>query len=322
MAARAAAPTDLAVALDALERDHAYRGQVVHRRALPARGARYAPLEPPLPEPLRARLAAMGITRLYTHQAAAVDAVRRGEHIAVITPTASGKTLCYNLPVLEHLVQAPAARALYLFPTKALAQDQVDALAEFGLPQVHAATYDGDTPAADRRRIREHATIVLTNPDMLHRGILPQHVRWATFLRGLRFVVLDDMHVYRGVFGSHVANVLRRLRRVCALYGGRPQFICTSATIANPREFAERLLGVPVSVIAESGAPQGPRQVVLWNPPLLDRAAMARRSPYSEATWLFTRLVQAGVRTIVFTKARKITELIYRYARARLAEEA
>jgi len=322
VAARAAPPADLAAVLDALERDRAYRGQVVHRRALPARGARYATLEPPLPEPLRERLAALGITRLYTHQAAAVDAVRRGEHIAVITPTASGKTLCYNLPVLEHLVQAPTSRALYLFPTKALAQDQADALAEFGLPQVRAATYDGDTPAADRRRIREHATIVLTNPDMLHRGILPQHVRWATFLRGLRFVVLDDMHVYRGVFGSHVANVLRRLRRVCALYGGRPQFICTSATIANPREFAERLLGVPVSVIAESGAPQGPRQVVLWNPPLLDRAAMARRSPYSEATWLFTRLVQAGVRTIVFTKARKITELIYRYARARLAEEA
>lgn len=313
---------DIAAFLADLEQDSAYDGQIVHRRSLPSRAARYALLEPPLPEVLRRRLAAIGITRLYTHQAAAVDAVRRGEHIAVITPTASGKTLCYNLPVLEHLVDDPAARALYLFPTKALAQDQRDGLEEFGLPDVRIATYDGDTPPGERRRIRDGVHILLTNPDMLHMGVLPQHFRWAEFLRRLRFVVIDDMHIYRGVFGSNVANILRRLRRVCALHGSRPQFICASATIANPQEFAERLLGLRVTVIDEGGAPQGTREVVLWNPPYLDEARMARRSPYSEATWLFTSLVRRGVRTIAFTKARKITELVYRYAQTRLTKEA
>ncbi len=313
---------DIAAFLADLEQDSAYDGQIVHRRSLPSRAARYALLDPPLPEVLRRRLAATGITRLYMHQAAAVDAVRRGEHIAVITPTASGKTLCYNLPVLEHLADDPTARALYLFPTKALTQDQRDGLVEFGLPEVRIATYDGDTPPGERRRIRDSVHILLTNPDMLHLGILPQHFRWAEFLQRLRFVVIDDMHIYRGVFGSNVANILRRLRRVCALHGSRPQFICASATIANPQEFAERLLGLAVTVIDQGGAPQGPREVVLWNPPYLDKGRMARRSPYSEATWLFTSLIRRGVRTIAFTKARKITELIYRYAQNRLAKEA
>jgi len=238
---------DIDAFLAEVQRDRGYEGQIVHRRSLPARSARYAPLEPPLPTALRERLRALGIARLYTHQAAAVDAVRRGEHIAVVTPTASGKTLCYNLPVLEHLVEHPQDRAVYLFPTKALAQDQRDALEEFDLPDLQVATYDGDTPPGDRKRIRERAHILLTNPDMLHVGILPQHFRWAEFLRRLRFVVIDDMHIYRGVFGSNVANILRRLRRVCALHGARPQFICASATIANPQEFTERLLGLNVT---------------------------------------------------------------------------
>jgi len=229
----------------------------------------------------------------------------RGEHIAVVTPTASGKTLCYNLPVLEHLVEHPQDRAIYLFPTKALAQDQRDALEEFNLADLQVATYDGDTPPGDRKRIRERAHILLTNPDMLHVGILPQHFRWAEFLRRLRFVVIDDMHIYRGVFGSNVANILRRLRRVCALHGARPQFICASATIANPQEFTERLLGLNVTVIENGGAPQGPREVVLWNPPYLDEARLTRRSPYSEATWLFSTLVKRGGRTIASPRRAK-----------------
>jgi len=308
--------------LTALQQDRGYAGQIVHRRTLPARPARYAPLVPPLPAVLRRRLAALGVRRLYAHQSAAVDAVRRGEHIAVVTPTASGKTLCYNLPVLEHLLEHPDDRALYLFPTKALAQDQRDALEEFALADLRLGVYDGDTPPEERRRIRAGVHILLSNPDMLHVGILPQHFRWADLLRRLRFVVIDDMHIYRGVFGSHVANILRRLRRVCALHGSRPQFICASATIANPQEFAERLLGLGVTVIGEGGAPQGPREVVLWNPPFLDQAKQSRRSAYSEATGLFSALVARGVRTIAFTKARKITELIFRYAAARLARAA
>jgi DEAD/DEAH box helicase domain-containing protein len=300
----------------------AYRGQIVHARFLPARSPRYGVLDRPLHPGLEQRLQAQGVARLYAHQAAAVNAARRGEHVAVVTPAASGKTLCYNLPVLDALLNDPGGRALYLFPTKALAQDQLDALTSFDLPDVLAATYDGDTPARKRQPIRETARILLSNPDMLHVGILPQHFRWKPFLQRLRYVVLDEMHVYRGVFGSNVANVLRRLRRLCRLHGADPRFICTSATIANPQEFTERLLGLPVTVVSGDGAPTGPRWFVLWNPPLLDEAGVARRSALSEATGLFTELVARGVRTIAFTKARKVTELISRYAAARLRDEA
>ncbi|MDR7518760.1 MAG: DEAD/DEAH box helicase [Armatimonadota bacterium] len=308
--------------LEDVERQDGYRGQVVCRQFLPPRPARYADLNTPLHPRLVRWLQEHGIQRLYTHQAAAVEAVRQGRHIAVVTPTASGKTLCYNVPVLDALLADPRARALYLFPTKALAQDQLDTLLAFDVPEVSVATYDGDTPPRERRAIRERARILLSNPDMLHVGILPQHFRWKPFLQRLRFVVVDDMHVYRGVFGSNVANVLRRLRRVCRFHGADPQFVCTSATIANPEEFASRLLGLPVEVIDDNGAPSGPRWFLLWNPPLRDRAGAARRSALSEATALFVDLVRRGVRTIAFTKARKVTELISRYAAARLREEA
>ncbi len=313
---------DVRALLDDLRRRRDYAGQIVCERFLPPRRARYAELSPPLPEPLDAALRRRGIERLYSHQVEAVSAVRRGEHTVVVTATASGKTLCYTLPVLETLLADPRARALYLFPTKALAQDQADTLAGFELPDVPAATYDGDTPPGQRRQIREEARIILTNPDMLHLGILPQHRRWAALFRHLRYVVLDDMHIYRGVFGSHVALVLRRLQRLCRLYGSSPVFVGTSATIANPAEVASRLLGVPVTVVDRDGSPAGPRWVVLWNPPLVDRARARRRSAYTEATALFTYLVRAGVRTIVFTQARKIAELIYRYARENLREHA
>ncbi|MGH2372662.1 MAG: DEAD/DEAH box helicase [bacterium] len=308
--------------LDGLRRVPGYQGQIVHTRFLPSRSARFGTPERPLHPRLEAWLQDRGIARLYTHQAAAVDAVRRGAHIAVVTPTASGKTLCYNLPVLDALLADPEGRALYLFPTKALAQDQLDALAGFDLPEIPVATYDGDTPQKERRAAREGARILLSNPDMLHVGILPQHFRWKPFIGRLRFVVIDEMHVYRGVFGSNVANVLRRLRRLCRLHGSNPQFICTSATIANPLELAQRLLSLPVEVIGEDGAPSGPRWFALWNPPLIDEARSVRKSAITEATGLFTDLVRRDIRTIAFTKARKVTELISRYASRRLNEAA
>ncbi len=308
--------------LDGLRDRSDYQDQIVHTRFLPAHAPQFATLERPLHPRLENRLQSRGIVRLYTHQAAAVDTVRRGAHIAVVTPTASGKTLCYNLPVLDALLADATGRALYLFPTKALAQDQLDTLAAFDLAEIPIATYDGDTPQAARRGAREGARILLSNPDMLHVGILPQHFRWKPFLGRLRFVVIDEMHVYRGVFGSNVANVLRRLRRLCRLHGSSPQFICTSATIANPREFAERLLGLPVEVIDKDGAPAGPRWFALWNPPLIDEARSVRKSAITEATGLFTDLVRRDIRTIAFTKARKVTELISRYASRRLTEAA
>jgi len=308
--------------LEDLRHRSAYRGQLVCARFIPARAARFGELDAPLHPELESRLRARGIVRLYTHQAEAVAAVRRGEHVAVTTATASGKTLCYNLPVLDALLRDPQTTALYLFPTKALAQDQLDELRSLAPPQIPSATYDGDTPVRQRRAAREQARMLLSNPDMVHVGILPQHFRWQAFLHRLRFVVIDEMHVYRGVFGSNVANVLRRLRRLCRLHGSDPQFICTSATIANPDEFARRLLGLPVTVISDDGAPTGPRWFALWNPPLLDGAGVARRSALSEATGLFTELVRRRVRTIAFTKARRVTELIARYAARRLREEA
>jgi len=290
-----------------------YRGQIVHQESFSARPARFGAIARPLPDALDAALRRQGVARLYAHQAETLEAARAGASVIVTTGTSSGKTLCYALPVLETLLTEPAARALFVYPTKALAQDQADALGEFGLP-VCVGTYDGDTPADERRRLRAEAQILLTNPDMLHVGILPQHFRWTPFLRSLRYIVLDDMHVYRGVFGSHVALILRRLRRLCRLRGADPQFICTSATIANPGEFGHRLTGVPLRVVDTDAAPRGPRRFVLWNPPVLDRARMGRRSPYVEASQLLAALVRRDVRTIVFTKARKITELIYRYA--------
>src|SRR5581483_8548137 len=220
-----------------LKRAEFYKGQIAHVERIPARQARYGALERPLHSSLDAKLRELGVRRLYAHQAEAVNAARDGEHVTVVTATASGKTLCYNLPVLDAVLSDSRARAFYLFPTKALAQDQLGKLNDFGLfPTVRFATYDGDTPAADRRFIKKGAHIVLTNPDMLHVGILPYHTTWSGFLANLKYVVVDEMHTYRGVFGAHVAHILRRLRRACAFYGADPQFLCCSATIANPEE--------------------------------------------------------------------------------------
>jgi len=247
-------------------------------------------------------------------------------NVMVSTSSASGKSLCYNIAVLEAVLTEPASRALYLFPTKALAQDQLRSLQELFCPGLlkwnELDTFDGDTPQAARAEIRKRARVILTNPDMLHLGILPNHQSWSRVLRHLKYVVVDEAHTYRGVFGSHVACVLRRLRRLCALYGAKPRFICCSATIANAGEHAEGLVGLPFSVVDNDGSPHGGKEFVFWNPPLIDQAKSLRRSANSEATNLFSALVSHDIRSLTFARSRRLTELIYRYSRERLRETA
>jgi DEAD/DEAH box helicase domain-containing protein len=303
-----------------------YRDQVVHVERLKARRARYAQLERPLPPALLTALRQAGAGKLYHHQARAINAARRGQHVILATATASGKTLAYNVPVLEALLADGHARALYLFPTKALAHDQLRGLRELVAGTTgdrRFNTYDGDTPQGVRARLRRESSIILTNPDMLHLGILPNHTLWAEFFTNLRFVVIDEAHIYRGVFGSHVGCVLRRLWRLCARYGSAPQIIACSATIANPGQHLHRLAGVEAVVVGDEddGAPSGVREFVLWNPPFVDRAQTARRSANIEAARLFARLVQAGIRTITFTRSRRVAELLLLYARRILEDE-
>ncbi len=322
-----------AMALDQLLADLRGDGQfmanVMAWHTLPAQNARTLPIPPFLHPALHQALATRGIQQLYTHQTQAVEAALAGQAIAVVTPTASGKTLCYNLPILDTLLRDPDARALYLFPTKALGHDQLEELDAWrntlkrqGLPAstFNAAAYDGDTPSSARTRLRKEARLIITNPDMLHMGILPYHTQWEAFFSGLRYVVLDEMHTYRGVFGSHVANVLRRLRRVCAAYGSVPQFICTSATIANPGQLAQQLTESPVTVIDETGAPRGAKHIILYNPPLFDADKGLRRSSTLEAQELAARCVLGGVQTIVFGRSRLTTELLLTYLRERVAK--
>src|SRR5919199_839237 len=306
--------------LRALRQDPNNHDRIVYVREEAPRGALFDAPDPPLTPPLQQALGTQGITRLYRHQAQAMKAVRAGGNVGIVTATASGKTLCYHLPTLEELLADPRRRALYLFPTKALAQDQLRALRELatGLPHIRPAIYDGDTPQAERAAIRASANVLLSNPDMLHVGILPHHERWRRMLQNLRFVVIDEAHIYRSVFGSHVAQILRRLRRICEYYGSAPQFVLASATIGNPREHLETLIGDDVTIVDDDGAPRGPRTLIFWNPPLLSVASGARRSANVETTALFTDLVANGIRTLAFTKARKIAELLLRYARNRL----
>jgi DEAD/DEAH box helicase domain-containing protein len=302
-----------------------YVDQIAHVEHLPSREAVYGELEAALPAALEMRLKEMGRLPLYRHQAEAVNHVRNGDNIMVATPSASGKTLCYNLPVLEKLLTDARSRALYLYPTKALAQDQLRAFRELAgqlISPTEAAIFDGDTPQAERAALRKHARLILSNPDMLHVGILPNHHSWSVFLRNLKYVILDEAPVYRGVFGSHVALVIRRLRRLCALYNSQPQFVFCSATIANPGEHAERLTGLPFTVVSSDGSPRGSKEFVFWNPPIVDKEKATRRSPNSEATHLFTRLISQEVRTLAFTRTRRLTELIYTYARDQLAESS
>ena len=308
--------------------------EMVHAQSLPARPARYAELAEPLPRALAHALEAQGITRLYSHQAQAIDLARAGKHVVVATGTASGKSLAYHIPVLERLLLEKPATALYLFPTKALAQDQLRGLRRFAdtshdlARALTTGTYDGDTPGSARRKLRETGNAILTNPDMLHQGILPYHARWGRFFSNLRYVVVDEVHTYRGIFGSHVANVLRRLRRVARHYGADPQFLCSSATLKNPQELAELLVNDDVSVVDQDGSPRGPKLFVFWNPRTYEKAgedgsdSFARRSASVDAERILVAMLKRGVQSIVFTKARVVAELIYRYARERLERES
>jgi len=328
--------------------------QIAHVEVLPERPARYGRLVGGLHPAVAAALKEQGIGRLYKHQAEAIAHLRRGKSVVIVTGTASGKTLCYNLPVVETLLEDPQATMLYLFPTKALTQDQLRGLGKFrchsepepaaggsgarnqdlcrrpeggDLPEIEflAGAYDGDTPQNLRRKLRDGANVLLTNPDMLHQGILPQHPRWNRFFTHLRYIVIDEVHAYRGVFGSHLANVLRRLRRICAHYGATPQIICCSATIGNPKEHAEQITGQPMELVTNDGSPRGPKRFVLWNPPPVETAARGkegdwrvggdRRSPLWEGVHLMSSLVKEGVQTIAFVRTRLAAELIFKNCR-------
>ena len=315
---------DITAFLNHLESQPTYNGQIAHIEHIPSREASYAELDEPLVTELQDCLNEHGLSPLYVHQAEAVNRARQGKNVMVATSSASGKTLCYNIAVLQAILTEPGSRALYLFPTKALAQDQLRNLRQLFCPRLlpveDVATFDGDTPRAERAEIKKHAKIILTNPDMLHVGILPNHQSWTGLLRHLRYVVIDEAHTYRGVFGSHVACVLCRLRRLCSVYGSNPQFICCSATIANPGEHAGGLTGLPCEVVDGDGSPRGRKDFIFWNPPLIDEARSARRSANSEATNLFSELVSHGSRTLTFARTRRLTELIYIYSKKRLAE--
>jgi DEAD/DEAH box helicase domain-containing protein len=284
----------------------------------PAREPKLEPLPDDLDPRLASALVATGVTALYRHQAEAWEAARRGENVVVTTGTASGKSLAFNLPVLDEIAREPKTRALYLYPTKALAQDQARALEELRLKGLRPAIYDGDTPGERRWQIRKWSNVVLTNPDMLHVGVLPHHDRWGDVLANLRYVVVDEAHVYRGVFGSHVANVLRRLRRTARIYGAEPQFLLASATIANPGELELDLTGVGATVVDRDTSARAERQVVIWNPPLLDAELGLRASALGDASRLLAQLASRGLRTICFAKSRKAAELIHRFARERV----
>jgi DEAD/DEAH box helicase domain-containing protein len=291
---------------------------------LPARDAQLTDVPRDLPAGVRQALEARGITRLFSHQAESLTLARRGRDLVVATPTASGKSLCFNLPILEQLAADPGARALYLFPTKALSRDQEQALRAVMVDAEidrGAITYDGDTPGDARRAAREHGSVVLTNPDMLHAGMLPHHAAWARLFANLRFVVIDELHTYRGVMGSHLANVIRRLRRIADFHGSRPTFICASATIGNPQEHAAALLGGEVELVGESGAPAGPRQLLVYNPPVVNEALGIRASYTKTAVRLAADLIRAGVPSLVFGQSRNTVEVMLKYLRDRLAPD-
>ncbi|MDR1909927.1 MAG: DEAD/DEAH box helicase [Spirochaetaceae bacterium] len=325
--------------------DPSFADHIVENRLIPAREGSYVPFPPDLDRRIAGALRARGISSIYTHQREVWDTVRAGKNVVVVTPTASGKTLCYNLPALDALLRDEKARALYLFPTKALSQDQQSELNELilapqdsappgdsGLPGdspkpgappalsgITVATYDGDTPESLRTAARDRGRIIISNPDMLHAGVLPNHPRWIKFFSNLKYVVVDEAHTYRGVFGSHVADLLRRFRRIAAFYGSRPVFILCSATIANPRELAEMLTGEEVSLVDRNGAPQGEKRIILYNPPLVDAVQGIRRSAVTESRRWMLAFLKAGIKTILFAHSRVKTEVAAAYVNEDLA---
>ena len=314
---------DVQAFLDRVRGQPWYNGQVVDDRTVPPRDAVERAPGASLHPALVQRLQDLDRWPLYSHQADAIDAALGGENVVVATPAASGKSLCFQAPALHDWLEDRGSRALFLYPTKALAQDQLKALRELGLEGVapNLAVYDGDTPQDERAGIRRSAHVLLTNPDMLHAGILPNHKVWASFLQRLRTVVIDEAHAYRGVFGSHVSLLLRRLRRVCARYGASPRFILCSATIGNPEELAENLVGEPFTAVMESGAPRGQKRFLFWNPPLKDAESGAREKAYRESARLLAETARSGVRTLAFVRTRRMAELVYGAARDLVAEK-
>ena len=314
---------NLAQYIDALKKNPAFMQNVTHWREMPARAAKYADFPDSLDARIQAVLRERGIQKLYSHQRHALDAVEAGKDIVVVTPTASGKTLCYNLPVLNAILRDPDARALYLFPTKALSSDQVAEL--YGMVErlgadIKAYTYDGDTPASARRAIRQAGHVVVTNPDMLHSGVLPHHTKWVKLFENLKYVVIDEIHAYRGIFGSNLANVIRRLRRICAFYGANPQFICCSATINNPKELSEIMTGKPMELVDDNGAPAGVRHVVFYNPPVVNRQLGIRAGSIPETRRLAEGLVKNGIQSIIFARSRLVVEVLVRYLKELVKE--
>ncbi len=314
-------PTSADEAIAAFLSDPSLEPLLAAHRVLEPLPPRHAPWPDGLDPRLVAALHSRGVEALYTHQAAALQAIRAGRNTCVVTPTASGKTLCYNLPVLDAVARDPAARALYLFPTKALAADQLvelRALAEAAELDLRTSTYDGDTPASVRSVVRSAGQVVISNPDMLHAAILPHHTKWFKLFENLQFVVIDELHTYRGLFGSHLANVIRRLRRICRHYGSDPVFICASATIANPGELAERLIEAPVELIDDNGAPRGRRHVLIVNPPIVNAPLGIRASSLLTAQRIGERLIRDGVQTILFARSRTSVEVLTTYLREAL----
>ncbi|PKO16422.1 ATP-dependent helicase [candidate division BRC1 bacterium HGW-BRC1-1] len=306
------------VLLESLLRVPHIRNNVAHVHEIPPREAKYGEFPGDLDPRLIQALQARGYNRPYTHQAAAIQHAMNEKNVVVVTPTASGKTLCFNVPVIQRVLEEPEARALYLFPTKALAQDQygeLHQLTQAADGQIKVYTFDGDTPSSARKAIRSAGSLILTNPDMLHVGILPLHTQWIRLFENLRYIVIDEIHAYRGVFGSHVANVLRRLQRICAFYGSAPTFICASATIANPREISEQLLGADVELVSENGAPSGRKYFMLYNPPVINEELGIRRGVVNETRRLAARTLAAEAQTIVFARSRMRVEVLLNYLR-------
>ena len=301
---------------ESLRSDPMFMQNVVRWDVLPARPAVYEPFPDSLDPRLLPVLEKRGVHQLYRHQAHAIREVLAGRDVVVVTPTASGKTMCYSLPVLSAILQNDDARALYLFPTKALSADQVSELYELieamGV-DIKTYTYDGDTPGAARKAVRQAGHIVVTNPDMLHSGILPHHTKWVKLFENLRYIVIDEIHTYRGVFGSNLANVLRRLLRLCDFYGSHPQFILCSATIANPKELAETLTGRKVSLVDDNGAPMGVRHFVFYNPPVVNRQLGIRKGVLQETRRIAGLLLQNGIQAITFARSRLAVEVLTKY---------
>ncbi len=316
---------DIGTFIEWFRNHEAFRENIVHWETIPEREAQYAPFPETLHPKLKKILEKRGIKRLYTHQKTAFEYAAAGTDVTIVTPTASGKSLCYHLPVLQKILSDPNARALYIFPTKALSNDQKSELNEWldeGELPVHCHTYDGDTSPTVRQKIRKAGHIVITNPDMLHTGILPHHTKWISLFENLQYVVIDELHIYRGVFGSHTANVIRRLRRLCRFYGSDPTFICTSATIANPKELAEKLTEKPMKLIEENGAPASRKHFVFYNPPVVNKMMNIRKSLIAESTRIAGELLKNGFQTVIFARSRVMVELILTRLRKMMGDGA